>query len=232
MLSSLLTRLHRRYPTASLTADLLMVHDGNFVVRSQVAINGIVVASSLAAATTVEAAEDRAKLRALQAIDLGDTTDPPSPKSDAFPESEATPAPPAKSPPPAAAKAPAPANKSSDSPTEEPTQPPAAPASAQATPPKPDPTTTHPCNGSASPPQPSAPPTSVNNAAAPTAPGDTPIDLSDIIAQTDVELQRLGWTVAQGREYLEATYGKRSRHDLSDEELLEFLLHLEAQPSP
>mgnify|MGYP006275503579 FL=1 len=59
-----------------------------------------------------------------------------------------------------------------------------------------------------------------------------PIDLSDIIAQTDVELQRLGWDVHQGREFLEKTYSKRSRHDLTDEELLEFLLHLESQPTP
>jgi len=58
------------------------------------------------------------------------------------------------------------------------------------------------------------------------------IDLSDIIAQTDVELQRLGWNVNQGREFLEKTYGKRSRHDLTDEELLEFLLFLETQPTP
>ena len=57
------------------------------------------------------------------------------------------------------------------------------------------------------------------------------IDLSDIIAQTDVELQRLGWDVKQGREFLEKTYGKRSRHDLTDEELLEFLLFLETQPT-
>lgn len=59
-----------------------------------------------------------------------------------------------------------------------------------------------------------------------------PVDLSDIIAQTDVELQRLGWDVHQGREFLEKTYGKRSRHDLTDEELLEFLLYLESQPTP
>lgn len=59
-----------------------------------------------------------------------------------------------------------------------------------------------------------------------------PIDLSDIIAQTDVELRRLGWNVAQGREFLEKTYGKRSRHDLTDQELLAFLLYLEMQPSP
>jgi hypothetical protein len=59
-----------------------------------------------------------------------------------------------------------------------------------------------------------------------------PVDLSDIIAQTDVELQRLGWDVNQGREFLEKTYGKRSRHDLTDDELLEFLLYLETQSPP
>jgi hypothetical protein len=58
------------------------------------------------------------------------------------------------------------------------------------------------------------------------------VDLSDIIAQTDVELQRLGWDVNQGREFLEKTYGKRSRHDLTDDELLEFLLYLETQSPP
>ncbi|WP_404786123.1 hypothetical protein [Altericista sp. CCNU0014] len=59
-----------------------------------------------------------------------------------------------------------------------------------------------------------------------------PIDLSDIIAHTDVELKRLGWTNAQGRRYLEQTYGKRSRQHLSDAELIEFLDHLKTQPTP
>jgi hypothetical protein len=59
-----------------------------------------------------------------------------------------------------------------------------------------------------------------------------PVDLSDVIAQTEVELRRLGWTQEQGREHLKATYGKLSRHHLSDEELLEFLLYLETLPNP
>lgn len=58
-----------------------------------------------------------------------------------------------------------------------------------------------------------------------------PVDLSDIIAHTDVELKRLGWTNAQGRRYLEQTYGKRSRQHLSDTELTEFLSHLQSQPA-
>lgn len=73
-----------------------------------------------------------------------------------------------------------------------------------------------------------------------TPPGETlaekittsePIDLSDAIARTSVELKRLGWNNQQGREYLEQTYGKRSRQHLNDEELLEFLHYLESLPS-
>lgn len=59
-----------------------------------------------------------------------------------------------------------------------------------------------------------------------------PINLSDVIAQTDIELRRLGWTVDMGREYLEQTYHKRSRHELSEEELIQFLCYLEGLPDP
>jgi len=58
-----------------------------------------------------------------------------------------------------------------------------------------------------------------------------PIDLSDTLAQTTVEMKRMGWTQTQGRDYLERTYNKTSRHRLTDEELLEFLAYLEAQPT-
>jgi len=47
-----------------------------------------------------------------------------------------------------------------------------------------------------------------------------------------VELKRLGWTNQQGRDYLVQTYGKRSRQLLKDDELLDFLQHLESEPSP
>ncbi|MEH2078922.1 MAG: hypothetical protein V7K89_02570 [Nostoc sp.] len=53
-----------------------------------------------------------------------------------------------------------------------------------------------------------------------------------LIAQTDVELQRLGWTPEQGQEHLIETYGKRSRFFLTDEELHEFLQYLKSQPDP
>jgi hypothetical protein len=59
-----------------------------------------------------------------------------------------------------------------------------------------------------------------------------PIDQSDDIAKIGVEMQRLGWTTDQGREYLINTYNKRSRHLLSTEEIEDFLRYLESQPTP
>lgn len=56
-------------------------------------------------------------------------------------------------------------------------------------------------------------------------------DFSSVIAKTNTELKRLNWSTQQGREYLMSKYGKRSRQLLSDEELLDFLHYLEAQPT-
>ena len=55
------------------------------------------------------------------------------------------------------------------------------------------------------------------------------MDFAQIIDETTIEMKRLSWTQEQGRKYLLETYGKKSRHLLSDEELIEFLEHLKAQ---
>lgn len=73
-------------------------------------------------------------------------------------------------------------------------------------------------------------PTTSKSEAAPNVLLPAPINLSDVIAQTDIELGRLGWSVEVGREHLWKTYNKRSRHELSEEELIEFLCFLESQP--
>ncbi|WP_341527490.1 hypothetical protein WKK05_34205 [Nostoc sp. UHCC 0302] len=75
------------------------------------------------------------------------------------------------------------------------------------------------------------------DAIAPTSTGrkkkkSEPVDLSDVIAKTDVELQRLGWTPEQGREHLIKTYGKRGRTLLTEDELHGFLQYLQSQPDP
>jgi hypothetical protein len=57
------------------------------------------------------------------------------------------------------------------------------------------------------------------------------MDFNDIKRKTDIEIKRLGWSSAQGREFLMSRYGKRSRLELTDEQLLEFLRYLETLPN-
>jgi hypothetical protein len=62
-------------------------------------------------------------------------------------------------------------------------------------------------------------------------PVEPPIDLSDAIVQIGAEIERIGWTKKQGSAYLQETYGKRTRAELTEEELLSFLHYLKALPS-
>jgi hypothetical protein len=57
------------------------------------------------------------------------------------------------------------------------------------------------------------------------------LDLSELIAQTNVEMKRIGWMAKQGQDYLQRTFGKRSRQQLDEEELAEFLEFLKSQPT-
>ncbi|MBD2415873.1 hypothetical protein FACHB389_29320 [Nostoc calcicola FACHB-389] len=51
--------------------------------------------------------------------------------------------------------------------------------------------------------------------------------IAQLITQTDAQMQRLGWTEVQGREHLQKYYGVRSRLQLTEEELDNFLLFLQ-----
>lgn len=57
------------------------------------------------------------------------------------------------------------------------------------------------------------------------------VDVADLIAQTDVHLKRIGWGAKEGKDYLQRTFGKSSRHHLDGIELQEFLAYLKAQPN-
>ncbi|AUB41409.1 DNA primase [Nostoc flagelliforme CCNUN1] len=50
-----------------------------------------------------------------------------------------------------------------------------------------------------------------------------------MIAQTDRYLTQLNLTPEQGREYLQQKYGKRSRLQLTDTEILDFIDYLKLQ---
>lgn len=51
-------------------------------------------------------------------------------------------------------------------------------------------------------------------------------EFDEIKDDIDAHMQRVGWSVQQGRQYLIDTYGKKSRVHLTDEELLEFWEYL------
>jgi hypothetical protein len=255
---SLFQRFRQRHPTGSLTSSLVQVQESAFVVRVQLNLEGNAVVTALAADAVLEIAEDRACQRALSRLGITASgqaamTQPPSPGTPA-PEPIAKPQ--AVEPPKViqdkpqslASKtgqpqipAPPPAQPSPTADTElTPTMPPeeaelSAPMDLIPDPAAASPVPTAPKAEAVAPPK-AAMAESITvpqvQIAADNLPMPAPIDLSDVIAQTDVELKRLAWSVADGREYLEQTYGKRSRHELTDEELLAFLLYLETLPTP
>ncbi|MEA5502967.1 hypothetical protein VB735_07585 [Halotia wernerae UHCC 0503] len=57
----------------------------------------------------------------------------------------------------------------------------------------------------------------------------TPEKREVFIAQTDTYLAQLNWTPDQGRELLQQKYGKRSRLQLTDAEILDFINYLKLQ---
>lgn len=262
-LAQQIAQFRSRYPFASLTSELLMVHNEAYVVRAIAQTGSLVMATAMATNLDLEKAEDRAKGRVLEMLGTGvaqsnrqvepDIAHGPSPDEDLPPLSltpdianiaplEEDPAPrPAPRP-----QAPAVLPLSSED---------AAPLEAiapslsrlptsDALPPLDDtiPGLDSPSTSSAPQAQPPKKPTkprlSLSKPTAaprPTAPAETtlnPKDLSDVIAKTSVELRRLGWTDEQGREHLQNAYGKRSRQQLTDPELVDFLRHLERQPTP
>ncbi len=62
-------------------------------------------------------------------------------------------------------------------------------------------------------------------------PSEPTLDLSDAIAQIGTEIERIGWTKKQGSSYLQEAYGKRTRAELTETELLSFLQYLKALPA-
>jgi hypothetical protein len=57
------------------------------------------------------------------------------------------------------------------------------------------------------------------------------LDLSDAISAIPVEMERIGWTKKQGSAYLQETYGKKTRAELDDDEMFEFLDYLKSLPT-
>jgi hypothetical protein len=231
---SLLIQLRAHYPTACLLAELVQVQGDQYVVRAMVNVEGQVLATALAAATRVEEAENQARQRVLdvlgiQTLILGETptavVEPPV--APPLAEPIATPPDPTTEP-----------DLFADS-TDLPTLSKAKRRSTKTT--------------KAESPEPELPPVEISGgdedmsfeaefeysfeeepvAEAPKAKAvaKPPMDLSDTIAQIGAEIDRIGWTKKQGSSYLQETYNKKTRVELTDEELFEFLEYLKSMPA-
>ncbi len=262
----MLKKFHTLYPTGCLISELLQIYQGKYLVRVSVQIEGVTRTTGMAAAETLEMAEDRALDRALTVLAMD--TEANSNISSLELKPQAT------SPTPTPPLPPTPTPPTPDTSTyswEKERVPQAKPTTA--TPPLTDlstpisptftdqsapisPTFTDQSElfGAMSTPQPSGsndwrtpsvtptenhPSSQPTNNVTPFIPrnpvmttSNEPEDLSDPIAKIDFEMDRLGWSKEEGREYLIKTYKKKARSLLNEEELRGFLKYLESQPTP
>lgn len=220
----MLAQFQVRYPTGSLISELLTIYQGKFVVRVSAQVEGVLRATGMAASESLELAEDRARNRAIALLIEpveGAGEEEQKPVKEIKKQVEAT--------------------KTDESPEQ---SPPALNSWYQGLE-----DSLEFGESDVAPEINAHPQMSFNNVTPLTPRGYSPqatgamdqtgseeardpVDLSDAIARTTVELKRLRWNNQQGREYLKQTYNKRSRQELTDEEMMEFLHYLESQPSP
>lgn len=228
------------YPHGCLISEFVTVNHGKYVVRALVQNDGVTLATGLAAADTVEAAEDRARLRALEILGMGEASPTPveqKPSREVDTPEDAswrkTQSPPQVR---ETAEFTFPTTPIDQIPVETvetdtpmldfPTTT-SEPQSISETEPAVDKAKKQPASTK---PEKATPPDEKKAQPIPSnplAPHEDPR-----IEQIDQEMLRLGWSRAQGRDFLVETYGKRSRLVLTNEELQEFLEHLQKLPTP
>ncbi len=267
-------RLLALYPTGILISELLLIHEGKFVVRASVQVNGITRATGMACADHLELAEDRARSRALMLLlpDAISSVQSEMPSRHPSGTSEAQPvAKPSLLSSEVAKKQPSSLTTTSDWNGSISSSLPALPAAEEspltpADPPKlavenygvpvaftpvtPALVAGQPSGSMYDPQQefveevviPFGDEEPVDSsdysygenipAPAPVAEVKKRVNMTQVFAQTTTQLKRLDWNTQQGRSYLKQTYGKTSRQQLTDDELLGFLDYLESQPTP
>jgi len=300
-LNPVLQQLRSQYPTGCLSADLVQIHQDQFVVRAVVQIDNMPLVTALASASTIEVAEDRARTRVLEALGLNSASasvsatvpivspiveavatlhespmavadeSPVAPKIEMTPVSKATKRKSKAAPvvpevvveevavnlfdttiPEAVEIVNEPVVESVVESIVEPIPStpvlsPIVPVSVQAAvelatePEELEPVEIsleveevyeYTYEGEEIPLEPiSAIEVAPTPVVLPAAPIDYGLDLSDAIAQIGMEIDRIGWTKKQGSAYLQQTYGKRTRAELTETELFGFLSYLKSMPA-
>jgi hypothetical protein len=233
--SMMLAQFQNLYPNGSIISELIEIFQGKYIVRVSIQLEGIIRATGIAGAETVEAAEDQARIRALTVLGIknlpvevtksASLLVPPPPIQPSLQESKpvspvSNSSTPIYTPPVLEELNTDKATKPEIFPHSEPEYPPLTEVSlSNVTPFTPRNYTPYEDAG-------------VQSVIGKKKRHNEPVNLSDVIAQTDVEIERLGWTPEQGKDYLVKTYNKRGRSLLSEEELRNFLTYLKSQPDP
>lgn len=247
----ILAKFRHKYPQGSLVSELIEIDRGTYIVKATVQINNVILATGLASAVTVEAAEDAARERAIAILFLDAQTEMPIPTPAKTPKPQ-TPSPTIVNPAPSEPSISDNVNfsepQSATVRSQQPLAPATVPLKAIAEPQlelEPEPTTEDP--------QPAhsntlfgdtanaelTPQLNLETESEPIAVETQSVtqeleamDFNEIKQKTDIEIKRLSWTKDRGKDFLMSRYGKRSRLHLTDEQLLEFLRYLETQPTP
>jgi hypothetical protein len=233
-----LAQFQNLYPNGSIISELIEIFQGKYIVRVSIQLEGITRATGMAGAETVEAAEDQARDRAFTVLGIKNLP------AEATKSASPSVTPPSIKPTLQELK-PLPPVNHTNTPTYTPpfleeqidtqiTQPEIFPHQEPEYPPLTEVPPVPPSNVTPFTPRSY---TAYEDASVQSTIGknkrrNEPVNLSDVIAQTDVEIERLGWTPEQGKDYLVKTYSKRGRSLLSEEELRNFLTYLKSQPDP
>jgi hypothetical protein len=238
----MLQKLRQRYPQVALISELVQIDHGKYIVRAIIEIEGKTVVTGLAAADTVEIAEDRARERALLLLEAENTPDlqlveKVSPNNISLPSDLPKTVP--------STKKSTKTAKVTEIPRPEAKIEPELPQVKDIPPAKIEPELPQVQDIPLPEPEPLLLEMETDNYSLlselpeeaslteeeppepePVVVIPEEIDYSVLKTKIDVEMKRLAWTTEKGREYLISTYGKKSRLLLTNEELLEFYNYL------
>jgi len=238
----MLQKLRQRYPQVALISELVQIDHGKYIVKAIVEIEGKTVVTGLAAADTVEIAEDRARERALLLLEAENTPDlqlveKVSPNNISLPSDLPKTVP--------STKKSTKTAKVTEIPRPEAKIEPELPQVKDIPPAKIEPELPQVKDIPLPEPEPLLLEMETDNYSLlselpeeaslteeeppepePVVVIPEEIDYSVLKTKIDVEMKRLAWTTEKGREYLISTYGKKSRLLLTNEELLEFYNYL------
>ncbi|MBC6424495.1 MAG: hypothetical protein GDA43_25980 [Hormoscilla sp. SP5CHS1] len=249
------TQFRTHYPTGSLISELLLVERGTYLVRALVQVGGVTLASGMAAAPSIEQAEDQARQRAIAVLGMP-MVSPPAPSVSPGSATRTTRGSQSLEPPAAVSQIRQTANSTPSPPTSVSASTPTSFFDQHSSPKTVD-TDASVTSNSISDTTGDALATVVEDTDATSDTSDDPIwsasythqssqtdlgvmsdettqassssfDYIEVNASITVEVDRLGWDKNKEEEYLQRVYGQRERSVLDDDNLLDFLHYLQA----